>query len=135
MFLPYLILLEFSERVCQSMWKWAHDKCQCVDKADSGVTLSALCCCFCGTLPCFPGSATVNLENGDSVTMYELQLGDKVQTGMDSEICNFSILHTVKHLSNQAKYNIYYFKGLRLCIWFGWYCIFSNYNSQLILND
>ena len=31
---------------------------------------------------CFPSSARVMLENGKSVTMSELQIGDKVQTGM-----------------------------------------------------
>ena len=31
---------------------------------------------------CFPAAAMVNLENGKSVMMAELQVGDKVQTGM-----------------------------------------------------
>ena len=30
---------------------------------------------------CFPASARVNLDNGKSVTMAELQIGDHVQTG------------------------------------------------------
>ena len=30
---------------------------------------------------CFPSSAKVKLQNGKSVTMAELQVGDKVQTG------------------------------------------------------
>ena len=30
---------------------------------------------------CFPSSARVNLENGKSVTMSQLQKGDKVETG------------------------------------------------------
>ena len=30
---------------------------------------------------CFPSSFKVSLENGDSVTMSELQIGDRVQTG------------------------------------------------------
>ena len=30
---------------------------------------------------CFPSSASVNLQNGKSVTMSDLQIGDKVQTG------------------------------------------------------
>ena len=33
---------------------------------------------------CFPSTATVNLENGKTVTMSELQVGNKVQTGMES---------------------------------------------------
>ena len=32
---------------------------------------------------CFPSFAKVNLENGKSVTMSELQVGDRVQTGID----------------------------------------------------
>ena len=35
-----------------------------------------------GNLGCFPSDAKVRLENGDSVTMSELQIGDKVQTGI-----------------------------------------------------
>ena len=31
---------------------------------------------------CFPSTAKVNLENGKSVRMSELQVGDKVQTGI-----------------------------------------------------
>ena len=31
---------------------------------------------------CFPGTAQVILETGKSATMSELQIGDKVQTGM-----------------------------------------------------
>ena len=30
---------------------------------------------------CFPGSASIKLENGRSVRMSELQVGDRVQTG------------------------------------------------------
>ena len=33
---------------------------------------------------CFPLLAKVELENGDSVTMSELHIGDRVQTGMKS---------------------------------------------------
>ena len=32
---------------------------------------------------CFPSTARVHLENGKVVTMSELQVGDRVQTGMD----------------------------------------------------
>ena len=31
---------------------------------------------------CFPSTAKINLENGKSVRMAELQVGDRVQTGM-----------------------------------------------------
>ena len=32
---------------------------------------------------CFPSTGLVNLENGKSVTMSELKIGDQVQTGTD----------------------------------------------------
>ena len=35
-------------------------------------------CCTC---KCFPATARVSLENGKSVAMSELQVGDKVKTG------------------------------------------------------
>ena len=48
-------------------------------------------CCNCPTPPppppsCFPAESTVKLATGKTVAMYELQIGDKVQTGMDTEI-------------------------------------------------
>ena len=36
---------------------------------------------YCVTCACFPSTVRVSLENGKSVTMSELQVGDKVQTG------------------------------------------------------
>ena len=41
---------------------------------------------------CFPSNAKVNLENGKSVTMSELKIGDLVQTG----ICEYLNIFTVK---------------------------------------
>ena len=39
-------------------------------------------CCDCGSSrACFPSTSKVNLESGKSVTMSELQLGDRVKTG------------------------------------------------------
>ena len=53
-------------------------------------------CCHCGGHPrgtvrkinvnggggsCFPGSATIQVENGKSVKMSQLQVGDKVEAG------------------------------------------------------
>ena len=32
---------------------------------------------------CFPSMAKVKFENGNSVMMSELQIGDKIQTGSD----------------------------------------------------
>ena len=45
--------------------------------------------CHCGcsngcSEGCFPSVSVVNLDNGKSVTMSELQVGDKVQTGTKS---------------------------------------------------
>ena len=40
-------------------------------------------CCTCtGKKTCFPSSARVSLENGKTVRMSELQIGDRVQTGI-----------------------------------------------------
>ena len=38
---------------------------------------------------CFPGIARLNLENGKSITMSELQVGDRVQTGIGI-LCHIS---------------------------------------------
>ena len=37
---------------------------------------------------CFPAHAEVKVENGKSLKMYELQIGDKVQTGKQILISN-----------------------------------------------
>ena len=44
------------------------------------------CCGNCPPPPvhCFPITARVSLESGKSVTMSELQIGDRVQTGKHS---------------------------------------------------
>ena len=39
-------------------------------------------CCNCVDSSCFPSAGKVNLENGKVVMISELQVGDKVQTGM-----------------------------------------------------
>ena len=39
--------------------------------------------CYCCSR-CFPSEARVSLENGKSVSMSELQIGDKVQTGRNN---------------------------------------------------
>ena len=36
-------------------------------------------CCYCSTTVCFPGPVEIILENGNKVTMSELQVGDTVQ--------------------------------------------------------
>ena len=37
--------------------------------------------CFISDAGCFPSTAKVTLNNGKSITMSELEIGDKVQTG------------------------------------------------------
>ena len=49
----------------------------------SPVNNGGIICCECG---CFPFAATVNMANGKSVLMSELQIGDKVQTGIKSAL-------------------------------------------------
>ena len=39
-------------------------------------------CCTYPEPACFPASARVSLENGKSIQMSELKVGDKVQTGI-----------------------------------------------------
>ena len=39
-------------------------------------------CCACN--PCFPAAARLSLESGETLPMSELEVGDKVQTGMKS---------------------------------------------------
>ena len=51
--------------------------CKCVELRDGQWH-----CCDCHR--CFPSTARVSYENGKSVTMFELQIGDRVQTGIKS---------------------------------------------------
>ena len=48
---------------------------------------------------CFPSTASLNLHNGKSVTMSELQIGDKVQTGrvLMFWLCDKKVLHVIVH--------------------------------------
>ena len=41
---------------------------------------------------CFPSVGKVVIENGKSVTMSELQKGDRVQTGIDQQVSTTDIL-------------------------------------------
>ena len=51
-------------------------------------------------ITCFPATATVFLENGQSLSMYELQIGDHVQTSI---LINFS--ENFFNLMTQIQYN------------------------------
>ena len=80
--------------------------CKCGDCTSTGVAILVdhegvfTGCCKCDSSPpsppppqknnpCFPGTAQVILETGKSVTMSELQIGDKVQTGMKHQFSLF----------------------------------------------
>ena len=51
-------------------------------------------CCECPPPPsgCFPSTARMTLESGKSVTMSELQTGDRVQAGEDIYLFSNNIL-------------------------------------------
>ena len=46
-------------------------------------------CKHCGE--CFPATARLSLENGKSVTMSELRVGDRVQTGNGINYCHLQM--------------------------------------------
>ena len=54
---------------------------------------------------CFPSNANVKLENGKSITMSELQIGDQIQTGI-----SFFYLY----VSGNNQYNYYCFNIVRI---------------------
>ena len=52
-------------------------------------------CCSCP--PCFPSKSTVKLENGKTKQMSDLQIGDRVQTGMEKNKVKYRVKYsTVK---------------------------------------
>ena len=51
---------------------------------------------------CFPGTARLTLENGKSITMSELQIGDKVQTGIVSRWANTKIFLCLDFMTNSC---------------------------------
>ena len=56
-------------------------------RSSTGIAGASCCACNGGSGGCFPSVASVSLENGKSVTMAELQVGDKVQTGRPMLYC------------------------------------------------
>ena len=63
----------------------------CIGECKTDGVTSYHCCHSCPTPPpppsssgggCFPSSATVSIENGKSISMSNLQVGDRVQTGI-----------------------------------------------------
>ena len=60
------------------------DRCVCRFIGARGGNTKANFCCDCPTVPalqCFPASARTTIENGESVTMSDLRIGDKVAAG------------------------------------------------------
>ena len=53
--------------------------CGCLHGVCQNETRDGLKCC-----KCFPGTARVTLERGESITMSELKIGDRVQTGRET---------------------------------------------------
>ena len=60
-------------------------------------------CCYpdedvevCKKKRCFPSTAKLNLKNGESVTMSELQVGDRVQTGKHVVTFLSKLIHLAK---------------------------------------
>ena len=100
--LACVVVLQIEKHECA--WPFAHYYCDnpnngkgCLAWSPSAVCQGAikyecqnvcwpdfLSCCDCRkrkTPKCFPSSSKVNLENGKSVPMSDLQLGDQVKTG------------------------------------------------------
>ena len=71
-FISYLF---FQNVAC---WVWYH--CQVCDIINPNVTNDE--CYECCNCACFPSMAKVQLQNGKTVTMSELQIGNQVQTGI-----------------------------------------------------
>ena len=46
---------------------------------------------------CFPSMAKVNVENGESVTMSELQIGDKVKTGTNMFTLDLQVADIIRN--------------------------------------
>ena len=50
-------------------------------------------CCECN--PCFPAEARVSLESGKSLTMSELEIGDRIQTGIKNVHSGFKMKNKI----------------------------------------
>ena len=71
---------------CGYIFSSQHKRITCkLCYCDCGTCIYALLntpiCCQCS---CFPSTARVSLENGRSVTMDQLQIGDRIRTGKKS---------------------------------------------------
>ena len=61
--------------------KWSKSSICKVDGCKYSCWPDVFSCCKCDSSSCFPSASKVSLESGKSVTMFELQLGDRVKTG------------------------------------------------------
>ena len=83
--------------------------CKCGDCTSRGLSIfvnhngvhTGCCECSSSSSGCFPSTAQVILESGKSVAMSELQIGDKVQTGMKHKSVSYFLkkLGTNKYLT------------------------------------
>ena len=64
--------VKLNQFFCSSCKEYCPTRNRCFDEAENR--------CI-GCLGCFPASSTVFLENGQSVTISELNIGDRVQSG------------------------------------------------------
>ena len=62
-----------------------------ISKAAEAAVTKSVAATVIATIVCLPASAMVSLDNGTSIRMDELQVGDKVKTGMD--IQNVCVKH------------------------------------------
>ena len=65
------------------------DKCVCRNFIlFPGWNIGSPYCCSCKSDPCFPGAANVILDNEKTIKLSELQIGDRVQTGLTLHLIN-----------------------------------------------
>ena len=86
----------------------------CLDRRAGRNEDYAYHCCDCPPPPpprrCFPSTAKVSLENGISVKMSELQVGDHVQIGIHILVLVFYLIYLPLHLSyawKVANFHVY----------------------------
>ena len=95
--------------------------CSWCDRYTDSGTCRACCCNGDGS--CFPAVSKVYLENGKSVTMSELQIGDRVQTGISTLLLHvvlpdssFSCFTLLIDLSEIQWFLLSCFTSLTYCI-------------------
>ena len=61
----------------------------------SGLFYKIIQCDNITTESCFPSVATVNLKQGKTITMSQLQIGDHVKTGKMLNLLNYILLYII----------------------------------------